>query len=51
MPTKYYQKNTEARERYQNLSEEVKNKKRKKARERYQNFPKKENEKKVSILS
>ena len=51
MPTKYYQKNTETRERYQNLSEEVKNQKRKKARERYQNFPKKENEKKVSILS
>ena len=40
---KWYQKHKErlqkeARERYQNLSEEVKDKRRKKARERYQHF-------------
>ena len=43
MMDKYYQKHKEwlqkeARERYQNLSEEEKDKKRKKTRERYQNF-------------
>ena len=43
MVNHYYQKHTErlrkeASERYQNLSEEEKDKRQKKARERYQNF-------------
>ena len=37
----YQKKGKEARERYQNLSEEVKNKRGKTARERYQNFTEK----------
>ena len=41
----------EARERYQNLSEEEKNKRRKKARKRYENFTEEEKEKKASILA
>ena len=45
MVNKYYQKHKEilrkeARERYQNLSEEEKDKRRKKVRERYLNFTK-----------
>ena len=44
MINKYYQKHKErlrkeARERYQNLSEEEKGKRRKKVRDRYQNLP------------
>ena len=51
MTTNYYHKHKEkpqndARERYQNLSEEEKYKRRKKARERYQNFTEEEKEKK-----
>ena len=50
MVNKYYQKHEErlqkeVRERYQNLSEEQKDKKRRKVRERYQNFTKEVKEK------
>ena len=50
MTSYYYQKHREklwkeARERYQNLSEEETNKREKKTRERYQNFTEKEKEK------
>ena len=56
MSNRYYQKHEEkmrkeARERYQNLSEEEKSKRRKKARKRYENFTEEEKEKKASILS
>ena len=56
MSNRYYQKHEEkirkeARERYQNLSEEEKSKRRKKARKRYDNFTEEEKEKKASILS
>ena len=50
MVNKYYQKHKvklqkEAHERYQNLSEDKKDKKAKKAQERYQNFTEEEKEK------
>ena len=50
MTQEYYQKHKErlqkeARERYQNLSEEEKKKRRRKARERYQNLTEEENKK------
>ena len=50
MVNKCYQKHNErlwkeAHERYQNLSEEEKDKRRKKTRERYQNFTEEEKEK------
>ena len=56
MSNRYYQKHEkkirkEARERYQNLSEEENSKRRKKARKRYGNFTGEEKEKKASILS
>ena len=55
MVNKFYQKckqrlQKEARERYQNLSEEEKDKRPKKAREKYQKFTEQEKEKKTSIL-
>ena len=55
MVNKHFQKRKEilqkeARKRYQNLSEEEKDKTRKKARERYQNFTEEKKEKKVSVL-
>ena len=55
MPTGYYKKNIEklqkeARENYQNLSEEEKNKKQKYVHERYQNFPEEVKDKKTSVL-
>ena len=50
MTQEYYQKHKErlqkeARERYQNLSEEEEEKRRRKARERYQNLTEEENKK------
>ena len=51
----YYQNHNErlqkkVRERYQNLSEEEKNKRQKKAQERHQNFTEEEKKKKASVL-
>ena len=56
MVNRYYQKyeeriRKEARERYQNLSEEEKDKRRKKAREQYQSFNEEKKAKKASVLS
>ena len=56
MENKYYQKHKErlwkeARERYQNLFEEERYKRRKNAREWYQIFTEEEKVKKVSVLS
>ena len=55
MTNKYYQKHKEilqieAREYYQNLTEEEKGKRRNKARERYQNLTEEKKEKSVSII-
>ena len=56
MVNKYYEKHKErlqkeARETYQNRSEEEKDKKRKKSRERYQNFTEGKKRKNPSVLS
>ena len=55
MINKYYQKHKgklrkEARERYQNLSEEEKGKRRKKLRERYPNIPEEQKQKLLEYI-